>query len=139
MSTSEEPKPGMENTRSTIIEEDDIQLRTLQKANETHQGNHPAPGSTVRIQYEVSIFNGKLNKKDPPFDSSFRRNLPLCFQLGTGQVIRGVEMAVCKMCLGEVAEAIIPYKYGYGAAGYPPIIPENAALVFKLELLDFTE
>jgi FKBP-type peptidyl-prolyl cis-trans isomerase len=39
------------------------------------------------------------------------------------------------MSLGEKAVLQITPDYGYGARGYPPVIPENAHLTFEVELL----
>ncbi len=39
------------------------------------------------------------------------------------------------MKVGGRRELIIPSKLGYGAAGSPPAIPPNAALVFVIDML----
>ena len=64
------------------------------------------------------------------FDSSRQRNQPFKFHLGSRQVIKGWELGVPKLSLGEKAKLIIPYKLGYGEKGYSPNIPPKADLIF---------
>ncbi len=40
------------------------------------------------------------------------------------------------MKVGGKRKLIIPWQFGYGAAGSPPNIPGKADLVFDIELLD---
>ncbi|KAJ3274123.1 cytochrome P450 monooxygenase 9 [Terramyces sp. JEL0728] len=87
-------------------------------------------GSTVKVHYTGSLFeNGEK------FDSSVDRGTPFEFKLGQGQVIRGWDVGVATMRIGEKADLLIKAEYGYGAQGSPPKIPGGATLLFNVELL----
>ena len=55
------------------------------------------------------------------------------FRVGVGQVIRGWDMTVGEMHLGEKRRVVIPSSLGYGAAGVGPI-PGGADLFFEIAL-----
>jgi peptidylprolyl isomerase len=60
---------------------------------------------------------------------------PLKFYIGTGQVIKGWDIGISTMKLGENAELIIKPEYAYGKIGAPPKIPGDATLIFTIEVL----
>lgn len=86
-------------------------------------------GDTLHMQYK-----GTLHKTGEEFDSSYSRNQPFVFTLGTGQVIKGWDQGLLGMCEGEERKLVVPPDMGYGARGAPPKIPANAALVFEVKL-----
>jgi len=57
------------------------------------------------------------------------------FGLGSGQVIKGFDMAVTGMAVGGTRRAIVPPSLAYGTSGDGTgTIPANAALVFDIQL-----
>jgi peptidylprolyl isomerase len=96
------------------------------------QGRKATEGDTVSVQYVGVLFdNGK------EFDASWngdRPGKPFQFPLGAGQVIPGWDQGVVGMKVGGRRKLIIPADLAYGAQGYPPDIPANAALIFDIDL-----
>jgi FKBP-type peptidyl-prolyl cis-trans isomerase len=85
-------------------------------------------GDTLSVNYIGVLEDGTK------FDSSYDRNEPLEFILGSGQLIRGWEIGILGMKVGGKRELIIPPELGYGLSGKGPI-PPNATLKFTIELL----
>ena len=63
---------------------------------------------------------------------------PFQFQLDAGQVIKGWDLGVACMLVGETRELKIAPGLGYGARGKPPV-PPNATLLFEVELVKLTQ
>jgi len=93
----------------------------------------PKAGDEVTVHYV-----GTLQSDGSEFDSSRSRNKPFEFCLGQGQVIKGWDLGVATMNLGEVAKFTLAPEFAYGEAGSPPNIPAGATLVFEVELLSWT-
>lgn len=97
----------------------------------------PEKGNVVTVHYTGWIADKDGNPiLERKFDSSVDRGTPFQFSIGRGQVIKGWDEGVMLMKVGEKRRLIIPAALGYGAYGYPPVIPANATLVFDVELLD---
>ena len=91
-----------------------------------------AAGHTVDVHYTGWLSTGS---KDDPFDSSVLRGQPFSFALGRGSVIKGWDVGVAGMKVGGQRLLTIPPDMGYGARGYPPVIPAHSTLVSEVELL----
>lgn len=72
----------------------------------------------------------------PPRNSCLEDGTTFGFQVGAGKVIRGWDVGVATMRVGERAELVCTSAYAYGAAGSPPDIPPDATLTFVVELLE---
>ena len=93
-------------------------------------GKKAQKGNTVSVHYEGSLTNGQV------FDSSYKRNQPIDFQLGIGQVIPGWDEGISLLKVGDKARFVIPSELGYGSAGAGGVIPPNANLIFDVELME---
>jgi len=103
-----------------------LRYQIVQKGN----GKKAEKGNMVSVHYKGQLADGTV------FDSSYKRNSPLDFQVGVGQVIPGWDEGICLLNVGDKARLVIPSDLGYGAAGAGGVIPPNATLIFDVELMD---
>lgn len=92
-------------------------------------GEKPAQGSTVAVHYAGRLQDGT------EFDNSYKRGEPIKFHLGSGQVIKGWDLGIAEMRVGEKGVLTIAPEHGYGERGAGDVIPGNATLVFEVELV----
>tara|TARA_B100001109_G_scaffold178238_1_gene146013 strand:- start:26 stop:958 length:933 start_codon:yes stop_codon:yes gene_type:complete len=91
--------------------------------------NKPSKGEKVKVHYKGMLLDGTV------FDSSFKRNQPIEFTLGIGQVIKGWDEGISLLGVGDKASFIIPSDLAYGESGAGGVIPPNATLLFEVELI----
>jgi len=65
-------------------------------------------GDTIKVHYTGTLNDGS------EFDSSYKRNEPIQFQAGAGQMIQGFDNAVMGMAVGEKKTINIPSNEAYG-------------------------
>jgi peptidylprolyl isomerase len=92
-------------------------------------GVQPKTGQTVSVQYTGWLTDGTK------FDSSHDHGAPLEFPVGRHRVIEGWDEAIGAMKVGEKRTLVIPPELGYGPSGMSGVIPPDATLVFKVELV----
>ena len=96
-------------------------------------GESAKNGDTVTVHYIGTLENGEK------FDSSRDRGTPFSFILGAGQVIKGWDLGVAGMKVGEKRKLTIPSELAYGDTGTPGgPIPPKAILIFEVELLSIS-
>ena len=100
--------------------------------NQNGSGDSAETGMSVSVHYTGKLEDGTV------FDSSIPRGQPFTFTLGAGQVIKGWDLGVEGMKLGEKRSLVIPPHLGYGIRGAGATIPPNATLIFDIELLEVT-
>lgn len=86
----------------------------------------PTVANRIKVHYEGRLIDGTV------FDSSYARGEPATFPLG--RLVKGWQVAIPNMGVGETIEIAIPADLAYGPIGRGPI-PPNATLVFKVELI----
>lgn len=102
--------------------------------NASGNGTPATTGATVDVNYKGSLANGT------EFDNSYKRNEPISFNIGIGQVIPGWDEGISMMRVGDKYTLIIPSNLAYGSTGAGQgVIPPNSTLVFETELLKVQE
>ncbi len=90
-------------------------------------GLKPTLRDEVKVHYEGKLIDGKV------FDSSYERGQPAAMPLD--RLIPAWQEALVQMRPGDEWIIYVPPEQGYGADGAGQI-PPNAALIFRIELID---
>jgi FKBP-type peptidyl-prolyl cis-trans isomerase len=91
-------------------------------------GAKTEPGRTVKLDYTVTYLTG-----DTVYTA--KKDGPLIFVVGKGQVITGIEEAILLLRVGDHAKFIIPSHLAYGLIGDQHKILHKASLVYDLEFI----
>lgn len=128
---SKEADPTAEKTKPKVtVPKGPPPKQLVIKEIEEGSGAAAEPGDEVTVQY---VGAGYRSKEE--FDSSWSRNEPFTFSLGSGLVILGWDEGVKGMKVGGRRELLIPSQLGYGHVGSLPAIGHDEALVFVIDLL----
>lgn len=103
--------------------------RSNRNLNTISTNKNPKDGDRVVVHYEGYLPNGKI------FDSSFKKKTPFTFIVGGNGVIKGWNIEIKKMKLGQTKIIDIPHELGYGSKGVNGVIPPNCDLKFKVKIL----
>ncbi len=96
-------------------------------------GNEAKSGDTVAMNYTGKLLDGTTF--DSNVDPKFGHVQPFVFTLDSGMVIKGWDIGVAGMKVGEKRNLTIEPAFAYGENGAGGVIPPNATLSFDVELL----
>lgn len=85
-------------------------------------------GKKIQVYYE-----GRLKSNNKVFDST-KNGAGFKMTVGRGEVIKGWDIGLAGMKVGGKRRLVCPPQLAYGNKGNPPVIPQNATLVFDVEL-----
>lgn len=89
-------------------------------------GAMPKLQNIVSVYYKGSLINGRT------FDDNTTQGYPDAFRLS--ELIKGWQIALTQMHVGDKWRIYIPSELGYGSRGTDGI-PKNSTLIFEIELV----
>ncbi|MFQ3334441.1 MAG: FKBP-type peptidyl-prolyl cis-trans isomerase, partial [Woeseiaceae bacterium] len=112
-----------------------LKMRTLIKGS----GETANYGDTLKMHYTGWLYDANtINNHGNKFDSSLDRGKLFEFKLGVDPLIKGWELGVTNMSVGESRELIISPEMGYGDRSLGGIPPQST-LLFHVELMDLVK
>ncbi|OGI86179.1 peptidylprolyl isomerase [Candidatus Nomurabacteria bacterium RIFCSPLOWO2_01_FULL_39_17] len=115
----------MQNTQQI----EGVKVTILREGN----GEIAKAGDTVAMNYTGKLTDGTTF--DSNMDPKFQHVEPFVFTIGAGMVIKGWDLGIAGMKIGEKRNLTIESSYAYGSSGAGGVIPPNATLFFDVELL----
>ena len=118
-----------QNNMQNVQQIEGVKIIILEEGN----GDMAKSGDTVAMNYTGKLADGTVF--DSNIDPKFNHVQPFVFTIGVGQVIRGWDVGIAGMKVGEKRILEINPDYAYGEAGAGGVIPPNATISFEVELL----
>ena len=91
-------------------------------------GVKPVDGNEVKINYEARYQKAVFDKNED--------GKPFSVKIGAHSAIKGMEMGLKTMKVGEIARYVFRPEYNYGNTKIHPFVPENSTLKYEIELLE---
>ncbi len=123
-----EQNTNMGNTQN-VQNTEGVKITTLKEGT----GEVAKAGDTVAMNYTGTLTDGTTF--DSNVDPKFNHVQPFVFTIGAGQVIKGWDVGVAGMKVGEQRKLELAPLFAYGSSGAGGVIPPNATLIFEVELL----
>ena len=117
-----------ETNTNQVLELEGVKATILSEGS----GKPAVIGNTVSMNYTGAFVDGTVF--DSNIDPKFDHLQPYAFTIGSEQVIKGWDIGIAGMKVGEKRKLEIESAYAYGEQGRG-IIPPNTKLIFEVELL----
>jgi len=88
------------------------------------QGRKVETGDILAVEYTAALKGGNV----------FAKGDKEQFILKDGSFIRGWDVGVSSMQVGEKAKFLVSPSYGYGSAGISPVIPPNSEIEIDVKI-----
>ena len=111
-----------------------IYYKVLQQAPQANSATKPLQNSSVSVRYSVKLMNGQVVEQDNGAAKEFN-----IYDPKGSAIIKGLQIALMHMSVGDKWEVIIPWQLGYGRYSQGYTIPAYSALIFEIELLGITK
>lgn len=95
---------------------------------------YPNSGDTVTLRYRA-YYGDEINA-EYEFDSSYKDNKDFRYEVCRGKVVRGFELAVLTMRVGERAIIYLKPEYAFGRSGAPPKVPRDTSVIFDTTIIN---
>ena len=95
---------------------------------EVGEGDAVQPGEIVSVHFTGYLEDGTI------FDTSHERGQPIAFSLD--RVMEGWREGIPGMQVGGERRLIVPAELATGTFGFGPFAPQDATLIFDIELLE---
>lgn len=116
------------NTNTMNTPTEGLQYEVIQEGNGAVVGN----GDVAVVNYTGRLQDGTVF--DSNVDPAFRHATPFEFTVGAGHVIKGWDLGVAGMKIGEKRRLTLAPEMAYGSRGAGALIPPNSTLIFDVEL-----
>lgn len=74
-----------------------------------------------------------------PINDQEKNEIFSCFSRLANVCVTGLALALRTMKKGEFAQVMVFPQYAFGPMGCPPRIPQNATILYEVELLQFVD
>lgn len=111
-----------------------IYYKVLEASTDQDDAERPLQNSKVEYAYSLSLISGEKVEVDQVMEATIldRENT------SATPLIRGMQLALQHMTVGEEWEVVIPWQLGYGSYSMSSI-PAYSTLIFEVKLLKISE
>ncbi|MDO5036432.1 MAG: FKBP-type peptidyl-prolyl cis-trans isomerase [Porphyromonas sp.] len=105
-----------------LNEDQPIYYKVIQSAPASDNPEYPFQNSTVEMTLSGRLISGQIFQKEETME------------LAVSDLVKGMQIALQKMNVGDSWEVVLPWQYGYGRYSYRGLIPGFSTLIFDVKL-----